>query len=140
MVMPPSSAISSVSLNHHFNQDCLVIYLGIARFEAPKNDDFKNYAQQLLGQGHHWMVLDLSGVHYLDSFGLATIISLLKDCRKAQGDLVLCGLNDMGLRLMTITRLDKVLTVWQNEEDAVKALIALKKGETPTAVPVSFEH
>jgi hypothetical protein len=41
---------------------------------------------------------------------------------------------------MTITRLDKVLTVWQNEEDAVKALIALKKGETPTAVPVSFEH
>jgi anti-sigma B factor antagonist len=102
---------------------CVVLDIVDNRFEAAKTAQLKKHAMAFLEQGYNNMVLNLSQVDYLDSFGLATVISLLKECRTRHGDLALYGLNDTARRLIVVTRLDKVLTAWDTEAEAIDALV-----------------
>lgn len=109
----------------HTHPHCAVLTIQDNRFEASKTRPLKEKAQGLIDQGYCHLILNMRQVQYLDSFGLATIISLLKQCRDRNGTLTLCHLNDMGQRLIVVTRLDKVLTVWETETEAVDYLRAL---------------
>jgi anti-sigma B factor antagonist len=73
----------------------------------------------LLQNNHEYLVLNLSNVKMLDSFGLAVIISILKLCKQANGNVTLYGLNPTVTRLMEITHMDRVLDIWPTEGQAV---------------------
>lgn len=66
------------------------------------------------------IVLDLSGVDFLDSTGLGVIVGALKRVRTQGGDLRLAGAPHRVVRVFEITRLDEVLPM----HDDVAAAIA----------------
>lgn len=117
-----------MQINERLVGDCVILDIIDKRFEASKTAELKRVAMTWLEQGYRLMALNMGGVDYLDSFGLATVVSILKECRARQGSLALYGLNDTGRRLITVTRLDKVLTIWDEEAEAIAAL-----GGKPTA-------
>lgn len=99
--------------------DCVIIDLSDDKFHYPKTMVLKNHVMHLLQKGHKHLVLNLSDVAMLDSFGIAVIISLLKTCKAENGNLTLYGLNDTIVRLMEITKMDRVLDIWESETQAI---------------------
>jgi anti-anti-sigma factor len=97
----------------------VVIDLIEGRFEYPKTLLLKQQVLQWVEDGHHHMVLNLKGVDFLDSFGLAVIISLLKAIKTKGGTLILCGLTESVQRLVELTKMDQVLDIWLTEGQAV---------------------
>jgi len=65
------------------------------------------------------VILDLGGVDFIDSSGLAAIVQGMKQCRAADGDLRLCKPPQSVRMVLELTRLDKALDVFPTQEGAL---------------------
>ena len=72
-------------------------------------------------EGQVRFILDLSGVPFLDSSGLSVLVNSLKAARERGGDIVLLKPSKQVKTLIELTRLHRVFTVFDNEDDAVSA-------------------
>jgi len=57
------------------------------------------------------ILLDLSGIQYVSSAGLRVFLMLAKKLQKAQGKLVLCGLNPTVREVFDIAGFSKILQI-----------------------------
>jgi anti-anti-sigma factor len=64
------------------------------------------------------MILDFSGVAYMDSAGMSEIIGHEVYCRDKGVRMTLAGVTSRVLNMLKITRLDKVLTLAASVEEA----------------------
>ncbi len=64
------------------------------------------------------LVLDLSGVTFVDSMALSVLVSALKLARKEGGDLVLLKPTPPVRSLLEVTRLDRIFLIVEDEESA----------------------
>ncbi len=76
----------------------------------------------LLNAGTPKMVVDLTGVEYLDSTGLGVLIGGLKRARERDGDLKLVCDNTRILRIFEITGLTKIFDIYRSSADALDKL------------------
>jgi len=76
----------------------------------------------LLNSGTTKLVVDLTGVEYLDSTGLGVLIGGLKRAREREGDLKLICDNVRILRIFEITGLTKIFDIHRSEADALEKL------------------
>ena len=81
--------------------------------------ELKERLTGLVNEGRVKLVLDLSGVDFLDSTGLGMIVSALKRARTHGGDLRIVCTESRITRLFEITGLDKALTVLPTVDAAV---------------------
>lgn len=65
------------------------------------------------------VVVDLSGVGYIDSSGVASLVESLQTARKSGGKLALASVSDGALRVLQLARLDKVFTICDSVEQGV---------------------
>jgi anti-sigma B factor antagonist len=65
------------------------------------------------------LVVDLAGVPYMDSSGLATLVEAMQAARKNGSTLVLCALTDRVRSIFGIAKLDSVFTIVANRADAL---------------------
>jgi anti-sigma B factor antagonist len=72
----------------------------------------------VLKDGSSSIVLDLSDVTFLDSTGLGVLITALKRCRSAGGDLELVTAQPNVLKVLEITGLNEVFQVRGSVEDS----------------------
>ena len=86
-----------------------------------RSPDLRSELLILLGKKPGRMVLDLSGVPYMDSSGVATLVEALQIQRKASSKLVLCGLQPKVRGIFEIARLNLVFTIVDNCDTAAKA-------------------
>ena len=66
------------------------------------------------------VLINLKGVGYIDSSGLATLVEILKNFRGYGGKLRLCNLSNKVKSLFEITKLEKLFDIVDTEEEAVK--------------------
>ncbi|NHN55394.1 STAS domain-containing protein [Calidifontibacter sp. DB0510] len=76
---------------------------------------------RLQDEGNVRLVLDLTGVPFIDSTGLGVLVGRLKAARAAGGDLALVVTAERLLRNLGITGLDKVFVIADSVPDAVAA-------------------
>lgn len=65
------------------------------------------------------LVINLQGVGYVDSSGLATLVEILKKSRSRGGALHLTNLSDKVKSLFEITKLDKLFGIYSDVKGAV---------------------
>jgi anti-sigma B factor antagonist len=75
------------------------------------------------------LILDLTGVHFMDSSGLRVLLHLQRELAGDEGGLVLFGPTEEVRKLLTLTGLDQHLTVSDSLEQAEVALTKLSAGE-----------
>lgn len=104
-------------------KDTLVILQPqVTRVEASNAQDLKNRLIDCISRGKSRIALDLGHVDFMDSSGLAALLSALKSLGK-NGTIALFGLSDKVRKLFSITRLDNgVFIITGTEDEAVKAL------------------
>ncbi len=73
------------------------------------------------------IVLDLAGVDFIDSSGLATIVQTMKQCRAGRGDLRLCKPTQSVRMVLELTRLDKALDIFPTQESALASFVATRQ-------------
>lgn len=83
--------------------------------------DVKATLDRDIKSGMKKIVINLEGVGYIDSSGLATLVEVLKNIRVIEGKLKLTNLSDKVRGLFEITKLDKLFDVAASEDDAVNS-------------------
>lgn len=68
------------------------------------------------------ILLNLGGVSYINSKGIALIVLLLSRAREAGRRLLACGLSDHYREIFDITRLSEFIIVCNDQESAVAAV------------------
>lgn len=76
------------------------------------------------GTGSNAMLLNFSGVDYINSTGIALIVALLSRSHAAQRRLGAYGLNDHYREIFAITRLTDFMSMFADEQSALASLTA----------------
>jgi anti-sigma B factor antagonist len=106
------------------------------QFEYPKTSVLKQQLMQVLTRHSPFLALNLTNVNFLDSFGLAVLISVMRTCAEKKGQCMLYGLTDPVKRLIDLTHMDKVLAIWTTEgQVAFKMQEALAEKARQDALP-----
>ena len=67
------------------------------------------------------MILDLSGVPYLDSSGLGCLVSACTTCAKSGRRMALTGVNKRVLKVFEITKMEQMFLMFPTLDDALEA-------------------
>ena len=70
------------------------------------------------------IVLNLSGVNYIDSGGLGTLVGVYSSARATGADIKLTGLGQRLRDVLAITKLATVFEVYDTEQEAIAAFTA----------------
>jgi len=82
------------------------------RLEAVSVGDLRKKQEQLLEADKKNFIVDLSNTDFMDSAGMAALVSLLKRARQVQGKVILVKpTNPAAYRILTLTRFDQVFTL-----------------------------
>ena len=81
----------------------------------------REQVKDLVASGKKQIVLNLSGVTYIDSGGLGTLVGLYTTARNAGGAIKLANLTQRVGDLLQVTKLLTVFDVYDNQDKAIKA-------------------
>ena len=70
-------------------------------------------------EGQRNIILDLSAVKNADSSGLSSLLVGQRICKNADGVFIISGLNKALSKLVTLSQLDKVITIVPKIEEAI---------------------
>ena len=82
----------------------------------------RNELDQLLAEGNTTVIVDLSGVGFLDSTGLGALVSARANAADAGGDLPVVCDHERVLKLFTITGLDGVFDLHTSLDEALASV------------------
>jgi len=103
-------------------RDSLAIVALRGDVDASTALDLQGELDRLLGTGVHYFVLDLGGVRFIDSAGLATLVRLYKRVRIGEGDVRLAAVPSQVMDVLALTRLDRVFDRSDTADEAARAL------------------
>lgn len=103
------------------NDDITVITPDGERLTAANATHFKEQVIAHVDGGHSRLVVDMSGVSFVDSAGLGALVGVLKRIGN-RGDIVVCGLADGVRQMFELTRMNRIFTEYSDRAAAVTAL------------------
>jgi anti-sigma B factor antagonist len=72
-------------------------------------------------EGSKIVVLNFSGLDYMNSSGIGLLVTMLIRAKRNSQTLRACGLSDHYRQILSLTRLDEAIAVFESEEAAVAA-------------------
>lgn len=90
----------------------------------PESLLFRHVAR-LVDEGRRRLVLNLRHVSYIDSVGIGEIVRAYLHLTKRGGMLTLCAVSPRTMEVLDATHLDRVIRVFAQEPDAVRATSVL---------------
>ena len=91
-------------------KEYVIITPGYISIDASISEVFKQKLLNIIEEDNHFILIDLINVRYIDSIGLAVLISILKNL-KNKGDVALANLNKTVSTYFELTRMDRVFKV-----------------------------
>ena len=118
--------MNEVSITIHtkqVNEHCATIALA-GRLDASNARTLKESLEQLIDGGTIQLVVDLTQVPFIDSAGLAALVSTLKATRRVGGNVLLSGVQPQARTVFSLTMLDQVFAIHPSIEAALVSLEA----------------
>ena len=95
---------------------------GVLSFRGPLTmENVSPFLNAVRRENAPTMILDLSGVPYLDSSGLGSLVSASTSCAKAGRRLALTGVNKRVRKVFEITKVEQVFLMFPTLSDAIEA-------------------
>jgi len=90
------------------------------RLDAFSAAKFREKVQELLTNNIKYLVLDLSQTPFMDSAGMAALVSALKQCRQQGGDVrMVWPQAEPVKRILALTKFDRVFSMKLSVEEAL---------------------
>ena len=118
--------VNEVSITIHtkkVNERCAAVTL-TGRLDASNAQTLKESLDLLIDAGITYLVVDLEQVPFIDSAGLAALVSALKATRRVEGNVLLSGVQPQARTVFSLTMLDQVFAIHPNVEAALDSLEA----------------
>ena len=112
-----------MELNAHYHNNITVLYLG-GRFDAYETPAVVEWLQSTAQTDPAYILVNMADVKFIDSTGLATLVQGMKHCRQNNGDLYVCNLQAPVRNIFRLTRLEKAISVFNTETEALAAFEA----------------
>jgi len=71
---------------------------------------------------HPRLIIDLTGVSYMDSSGIATLVEGLQYANQYQGQFLIAGIGPGVREVFELSRLDKVFKIYENINQALEQI------------------
>lgn len=98
------------------------IYRFSGSFDAMSASGCRESIVRAINDGKKYLILDFSGIDFIDSTGLGFLVSILKAAANQGGKLRICGLSLMLKDVFVMTKLDRVFDLDEDEEASLEAL------------------
>jgi anti-sigma B factor antagonist len=118
--------VNEVSITIHtkqVNEHCAAITLA-GRLDASNSQTLKESLEQLIDGGIIYLVVDLEQVPFIDSAGLAALVSALKATHRVGGNVLLSRVQPQARTVFSLTMLDQVFAIHPSVEAALDSLEA----------------
>ncbi len=113
-----SSEINQISIKEDVKRIVTIAPQG--RLDTVRALDFKKQLQSVIDSGVKNIVLDLSQTPFLDSAGMAALVSALKQCRERGGDARMVWPEAEPVRrILALTKFDRVFQMKASVEEAL---------------------
>ena len=106
----------------HRTQDGVDIVKLPERLMMADAADARAAIKDIISSGGGKLILDLADTTFMDSSGLAVLVSSLQAARKKDGDVYLVGMGTTVRALFELTRLHTVFQIFDDEAGALRAL------------------
>jgi anti-sigma B factor antagonist len=100
-------------------QNDITVFVLEGRVDSTGATEMDSALQEAAVSRHHKMVLDMSGVTYINSAGLRTLADILTQNRANGGDLRLVALSSKVERVFKIIGFDKFFETYSNLDAAI---------------------
>jgi anti-sigma B factor antagonist len=95
---------------------------GVLSFRGPLTmENVPPFMNAVRREGAPTMILDFSGVPYLDSSGLGCLVSAYTSCAKAGRRVALTGVNQRVRKVFEITKVEQIFLMFPTLADAIEA-------------------
>lgn len=84
---------------------------------------FEKYIADIIAQDKTNIVIDMSGVAFIDSQGLEVLLWVRDYCSRNRRELRIAGLDENCARILEITRLDSEFDLYSELTEAVKSFV-----------------
>src|SRR5215468_5706086 len=118
MPIPPRSKNFSITIRHSGPASLIDIVGSLTLFES---DALRQAITNLIAEKRKDIVLNLSGLEYLDSSGIGELVRNYLTVIKSGGTLKVVGLSNRVEEILKITHLYKVFPEFPDEETALKS-------------------
>jgi len=92
----------------------------VDELDASNSSEFKRDIAPVL-QSQNKLVLDLGQLRFVDSSGLAAMLSCLRQLSAKGGDLKLCAMSKQVRGLFELVRMHRIFDIYGTREEAVRA-------------------
>ena len=95
---------------------------GVLSLHGPLTmENTANFMNAVRRESAPTMILDFSGVPYLDSSGLGSLVSACTSCAKSGRRIALTGVNKRVLKVFEITKVEQIFLMFPTLDDAIEA-------------------
>ena len=101
--------------------DIVVVYLK-GRLDANDSSEVKTFLKDLVETGHLKIIVDLQEVPFIDSSGLAALVSGLRLAREKNGTIALSSVQSQAYTVFRLTMLDRIFAIYPTPEVAQQNL------------------
>jgi anti-sigma B factor antagonist len=101
----------------------VVELLDRAMVEAASLQELGAELRRLIAKGsHHVLIIDFANVQFLGSAALGILVSLRQEMEYQKGRIEVCGMRKELLQVLRFSQLDRLFTLHENREAALKAI------------------
>ena len=86
---------------------------------GPDHDRFKDEITDLIENGYKDVILDFSGVPWINSTGLGILISGYHSLKNAEGSMKICSVKERVLSIFYISQLENIFQVFGTCKEAI---------------------
>ena len=112
------SVIRAVDVSQEQGQQVITVSLA-GDVDLHHSPAVRNELIRLAGEKPACLIIDLAGVDYMDSSGVATLVEALQRVRRYGGRLALVAPNERVRSIFEIARLDSIFRIAANRQDAL---------------------
>lgn len=111
-----------MTLTSTLTDSAQIVTVNANRIDAAMAIQFKEAMREQTDEGPNRVILDLSGVEFIDSSGLGAIVAAMKQLGTGR-KLDLAGLTPTVDKVFRLTRMDTVFNLFPSLDDAVAATV-----------------
>ena len=89
---------------------------------GPNCQQIEQAVDDMIRRHETWAIFDLSGVSFIDSSGIGTIVRCLTKLKKLGGTLRLTGVKGMVEGVLKLTQIDRVIEIYPTASEASQDL------------------
>jgi len=90
------------------------------KIDAVTTPEFEKALSNLIAQGENFLLLNFSGLEYISSTGLRSILAAAKQLKAKEGKILFSGLRGPVKDVFNISGFGTIFKIFETQEDALK--------------------